>query len=187
MPSVADIEYGLSLLPEVGSREAARLSGASRALLERVAKQRGLVVNETATVARAAITRAAELTDRKVSLSLDLLDDIDELRARLFTPIVYKEARVVSDGATQGSHVEVVEIESDEPVPADQAKLVQAMTQLLDKLLVINGQVTSRVEVLAGQSAGDAQAELEHLQRTLEERKHRLQLVQSQEKAEETG
>lgn len=179
MPSVADIEFALHLYPEVGAREASRQSGCSRALIERIARQRGIRVNETATVARAGITRAAELTDKKLSLSLDLLDDIEELRARLFTPIVYKEVKVVPGGKDMPSTVEIVEIECDEPTNTDKAKLVDSMTKLLDRLLVINGQVTSRVEVIQSQDAGTVQAELTRLQQTLEERKERLRLVET--------
>ena len=77
------------------------------------------------------------------------MDDADRLRRQLFAPCVEKRAMTVSDGQAVGSHVEVVEIERDQPTFAEQAKIMVSLGIAADKLQLLTGQATERVEHVA--------------------------------------
>ena len=102
----------------------------------------------------------ASLEVRRARLASSLMDDADRLRRQLFAPCVEKRAMTVSDGQLRGSHVEVVEIERDQPTFAEQAKIMVSLGIAVDKLQLLTGQATERVEHVAPERTPDQEHEL---------------------------
>jgi len=103
---------------------------------------------------RAAATAAgrAEAARKREALRLEMADrllrETSQVLDRLNAPATYKEAKVVSDGAQQGAHVEVVEIETDTPAARDQQAIATAAAILIDKFQLLTGEATSRGETV---------------------------------------
>jgi len=102
----------------------------------------------------------ASLEARRARLASELMEDADRLRRQLFAPCVEKRAMTVSDGQAVGSHVEVVEIERDQPTFAEQAKIMVSLGIAVDKLQLLTGEATERHEHVAPDRTPDAEAEV---------------------------
>lgn len=77
---------------------------------------------------------SASIAARRLALADRLLDDLERLRGQLFAPTVERQAKVVSDGARDGSHVEIVDVELDEPSFGSKRLIVAAIAQGVDKV-----------------------------------------------------
>lgn len=86
---------------------------------------------------KAAVT-VPTVAERKKELADRLLGDVERLRGQMFSPVTETRAMVVSDGMT-GSHVELVDIERDEPTFAEKKLLAQTIAIVLDKALELGG------------------------------------------------
>lgn len=80
------------------------------------------------------------LTGRRKKMAEDLFADLDRLRGQMFAPCVEHKALAVSDGKDAGSHVEVVEIEMDEPTFGAKRLIVAAIAEGIDKVIQLAGQ-----------------------------------------------
>src|SRR5215204_2086858 len=80
-------------------------------------------LNTTSLVAVEALRRRN--AERRAHLATELLDDVEQLRERLFSPLVY-----VDHG---GKDFRRVEVDQDQPVPHDQAALVRSVSMLIDR------------------------------------------------------
>lgn len=128
--------------------------------------------------AKAERARGAMLSvvERKAKLADGLLSDIERLRTQLFDRTVRKEVVTVSDGRNEGSHVEVVEVELDQPTFADKRAIMWSIGVAFDKVQILTGDVTGRTELLgvvgaAGRDALAARAaELDELAQKRAER-----------------
>lgn len=89
--------------------------------------------------AKKAAPSVPTLAERKKALADNLLADVERLRGQMFAPVVEQKAMVVSDGAMDGSHIEVVEIERDEPTFAEKKLLASTIAIVLDKALELGG------------------------------------------------
>jgi transposase-like protein len=90
----------------------------------------------------------ASTAERKARLAEDLLDDVQRLRSQLFTPTVERKPVVVSDGARNGSHVEIVDVHLDRPAFADQRQIMTSIAIAVDKIQILTGEATERIETL---------------------------------------
>lgn len=86
------------------------------------------------------------MAERRQALAIGLMDDIERLRTQLWEPCVEKKPMVVSDGGESGSHVEVVEVERDQPTFADQKAIMTTLAIAVDKVQLLTGEATARTE-----------------------------------------
>lgn len=150
-------------------RDAQAASGIGRSTIAKRAREEGWVRGEIALTpeqqkgrmqtAAGVEAQRQMLAARRLQLAADLLEDAEELRAQLFSPVAVKEAKVVPQGQHAGSEVQLVTIDLDRPTPRDQQATATALAILVDKSQLLAGEATSRTE--------DAQ-------RTPEERKARI-------------
>lgn len=78
------------------------------------------------------------VAERKAQLAVDLLGDVERLRLQMFAPTTERRAMVVSDGEGLGSHVELVDIEREQPTFAEQKTLVTTIAVAVDKLVELD-------------------------------------------------
>lgn len=149
-----------------GATEAARQTGVPKGTVASWARREQVHTN--APVEREAAVESASLAaeERRLRLADSLLDDVQGLRRRLFTGMTYHHVKVVGLGEGRAT-TEVVEVETDQPVPADQLRLVQAIGTLVDRVQLLTGQATERVD-LTGEY--DLEAELRAYQQGLADR-----------------
>lgn len=108
----------------------------------------------------------ASIADMKAQLARDLLHDVQRLRAQLFAPCVERKAMVVGD-ARSGSHVEIVDVDRDQPTFGDQKQIITAVAIGIDKVQILTGEATEITEHRHLDAVDD---ELRRLSATLEER-----------------
>jgi hypothetical protein len=137
---------------EVGPTAAAREHGLKASTVQSWMRRAGRVatVDERSVSAQLAIATVAE---RKAKLAEDLLDDAQRLRAQLFSACVERKAMTVSDGAAFGSHVEVVDIKLTHPPFSDQRQIMTSIAIAVDKIQILTGEATERIETLAAGAA----------------------------------
>ena len=160
-------DEALALHRSHGPAEASRLTGIPKATVASWARRKGVETN--APVEREAAVESASLAaeQRRLDLAEAMLGDISGLRARLFAGMSYAHVKVVSGGKDSAGDVETVWVDCDMPVPADQLRLVQAMGVLIDKVQLLTGEATERVD-LTGEY--DLEAELRAYQQGLADR-----------------
>jgi len=83
--------------------------------------------------------RVVTLAERKATLALGLLTDIERLRDQLFAPSV--ERKVVATG-------QIVDVHHDEPPTGDKKALMTTIAIAVDKVLLLVGDATQRTEVV---------------------------------------
>lgn len=133
----------LELYTEHGAAEAARRTGIPAGTIYSWAHHAGLTGQSSLAQANG---RLASVVDRKARLASDLLDDAQALRAQLFAPAVERKAMVVSHGKDIGSSVEVVDIERDQPTFAEQTRIMTSIAIAIDKVQILTGEATERIE-----------------------------------------
>ncbi|MBD2760063.1 helix-turn-helix domain-containing protein [Yimella sp. cx-573] len=102
--------------------------GRSKRTISEYAKKIGLSWDRSRTAA-ATKARVADAKDRRARLALDLLDDVEQLRAQLWAPASY-----VDHGGKDFTRVDWT---LDRPVFADQLKIMQAVNIGVEKHLRI--------------------------------------------------
>lgn len=157
----------LLLHRSVGPAEAARQTGIPKATITSWARRQGVHTN--APVEREAAVESSVLAAeaRRLALAESLLGDVEGLRRRLFRPMTYVHVKTVAGPVGAGASVETVDVDMDQPVPADQLRLVQAIAALVDKVQLLTGQATERHD-LTGEY--DLEAELRAYQQGLADR-----------------
>lgn len=83
----------------------------------------------------------------RLALAEGLLGDIELLREELFAPCVERQVVTVSDGRDRGSHAEIVDVELAQPNFRDQQRIMTSIAIAVDKVQVLTGQPTSRIDV----------------------------------------
>ena len=129
----------------VGAADASRATGIPASTIASWAHRAGISNGEAAPVA-AIKSRMASVAARKAQLASDLLDDIQAIRAQLHAPAVERKVVVVSDGKDLGSHAEVVDVERDVPTFADQQRIMTTCAIAIDKVQILTGEATERIE-----------------------------------------
>ena len=80
-----------------------------------------------------------DLAERRRAMADALFADLDRLRRQMFEPCVEMKALSVSDGAREGSHVEVVEIPLTEPTFGAKRLIVASLGEGIDKVIQLAG------------------------------------------------
>jgi len=90
--------------------------------------------------------RTAQLNDRKLELAEGLMDDIAQLRARMFAPC--QERKIVTIGGSKDDRGfwTVGEVNRDEPTFVEQKSLMTTIAIAVDKVQVLTGGATQRTE-----------------------------------------
>lgn len=149
-----------------GWAEAHRQTGIPRATIASWARRQGVQTNVVVEREAAVETSALQAEQRRLDLADAMLGDITGLRGRLFTGMTY--VHIKTEGLGEGRSVSTrVEVDMDMPVPADQLRLVQAIGTLVDKVQLLTGQATERVD-LTGEY--DLEAELRAYQQGMADR-----------------
>ena len=159
----AQRQEALRLFCELGASEASRRTGIPVATISswarRMVRTEPPAVTPTSPAAPNRLPGTGTIAERKGALVLGMLDDIERLRAQLFAPTVEKKALVVNLGGNCGSAIEIAEVHLTQPSYADQNRIVASMTGLLDKVLLLSGDATARVEQTGQQADDRAKAE----------------------------
>lgn len=134
----------LRLLASVGQREAARITGISPGTIGSWGARCGVSAPVPDQVAL--IASAATLTQRKQELADELLTRARSMIAQLDASMVEKKSHVVSDGAREGSHVEIATIRYDRPPTGAQKQIVETIAILISQVQLLTGNATSRIE-----------------------------------------
>jgi len=113
----------------LGRNDIVRELGLTNHLVTQSAKRQGLKFDGSQ-VLMATEVRRREAQERRAILSLQLLDDAEALRERLFSPMTY-----VQYG---GKDFVRVEDTPEQPVPHDQAALVRGIGMLLDRAIKLD-------------------------------------------------
>ena len=140
---------GLALVAQVGAAEASRRLGIPKGTLDSWASRARVPAPSPNPVQ--VERRVLSVAERKAQLAEDLLDDIQRLRAQLFAPCKEPKAVVVSGGMHHPGHVEVVEVHLNQPRFADQRAIMTSIAIAVDKVQILTGEATARIEQLAGQ------------------------------------
>jgi transposase-like protein len=146
----------LRIYQDQGAAAASEATGVPIATISSWARRAG---KTAVTPERQARVAAKQLTiaERKGELVVGMLDDIVKLRGQLFAEYVEKKPMIVSDGHKEGSHIAVASVRLSRPAPVDQLRIVEAATKLLDKVMLLSGDATARVEQ-TGQAAASRAA-----------------------------
>jgi len=90
--------------------------------------------------------RTAQLNERKLELAEGLMDDIAQLRDRMFAPC--QERKIVTIGGTKDDRGfwTVGEVNRDEPTFVEQKSLMTTIAIAVDKVQVLTGGATQRTE-----------------------------------------
>lgn len=103
----------------------AKATGVSAGSVTNITKAAGVSFDRTATE-QAVRSRKVDLAARRAELELDLLEDARRLRLQLFEPIEYRELGSWRNSEGAGGS-EWHQYTREQPVPADQLKLLQAV------------------------------------------------------------
>lgn len=147
----------LRIFREGGAAEASKQTGIPIATISSWARRAGVRVTESDRPAQLEARRLT-IAERKGALVVGMLDDIERLRTQLFAPTVEKKAMVVD------KELVIAEVKLPQPTYADQNRIVASLTTLLDKVLLLSGDATARIEQTGQQAADRAKAEATVLQ-----------------------
>lgn len=140
-------EQALRIGRSEGWAAAGRQLGIPTSTVNSWARRAGVHTNVVVEAEAGVETASLVAEQRRLDLADAMLGDVDGLRGRLFAPMTYVHVKTVSGG--QGGAGEVVRLDVllDMPVPADQLRLVQAVATLVDKVQLLTGQATDRLDL----------------------------------------
>lgn len=150
-------QQALELHRSHGPAEAARQTGIPKGTIASWARRLGVETNVVVEREEAVEASALAAEQRRLELADALLSDVAGLRARLFASMSYAHVKVVGGGKDAPGDVETVWVDCDQPVPADQLRLVQSIAALIDKVQLLTGEATDRHDFTDGM---DLEAEL---------------------------
>lgn len=131
-----------------GPTAAETATGIPKATIASWARRTGVQTECIPRTAAAVAAAALTMEQRKQALAAALMDDIERLRLQLWSVCTERKAMAVSDGAERGSHIEIVDIEHEQPTFGDQKAIMTSLAIAVDKVQILTGEATSRTEVL---------------------------------------
>jgi transposase-like protein len=166
----------LELYAELGAPETARRLGIPKPTVASWARRAG-VHTDAADPSRArARTEAARARweevseDRRQQLAGRLVEEVHRLADQLQEPTTYHHVVTLSGGKDAPATERVVEVHVSHPVAKDQRDRAQAMAALMDKLQLLSGGATERLDDTGGldleaeyRQHQEREAELRHL------------------------
>lgn len=153
-------DEALRLLAEVGKAEASRRTGVPAGTIAAWGVRSRTRAPLPELQRKATETRLASIAERKARLAEDLLGDLEKLRAQLWAPTVERKPMVVSLGKDSGSQIEIAEVHLEQPTFRDQKTIVEAVALALDKVQLLTGAATERVETVGIERTPEVAAEL---------------------------
>lgn len=140
----------LRLLAEVGPAEAARQTGIPKGTIASWGSRLGVTAVDATTATRAAVEhRVATIAERKAALAEGLMDDIDRLRRDLFAPTVERKVMSVRTGEHL-TEAAIVDVHHRTTSAMERKTTMQAIALAVDKVQLLTGEATERVEQLGG-------------------------------------
>jgi hypothetical protein len=136
----------LRLLAEVGKAEAARRTGIPAGTIASWGARLGVTAPSVDAQQAALAAKATSVADRKARLAERMLTEAEAMIGQLHAETVERKPLVVSDGRNEGSHIEIAEVIYDRPPTADQKRIVEAVAILVDKIQLLTGDATARIE-----------------------------------------
>lgn len=136
----------LRLLAEVGKAEASRRTGIAAGTIASWGHRSGVQAPSVEAQRSALEAKATTIAERKARLAERMLSEAEGMISQLHAETIERKAMVVSDGAAMGSHIEIAEVSYDRPPTADQKRIVEAVAILVDKIQLLTGDVTARIE-----------------------------------------
>jgi hypothetical protein len=159
-----------SWMRDVGAPDS--VGPANQTLAEK--QQRAEIINATSQFNLA--TATARLTEQLAYASGRLIH-------QMFIPHEVVEVKLVGQGANMGQMVQTVRTELNEPSPKDKAALAAAASQLIDRLQLLTGGVTSRTEIGPIGDRAAAEARLRMVRDELSERRQVVLNKEAEDKA----
>jgi len=147
----------LGLLAVVGKAEASRRTGIPAGTIASWGVRGGVSAPSPDELRALHEGRVLTVALRKAALADQMLVEAARILGQLHEPMVEKKALVVSDGAREGSHVEVATVYYDRPTTADQKRIVETVAVLVDKLQLLTGEATARLETMDGTEQAEAE------------------------------
>lgn len=151
--TTAQRDEALTLLAAVGKAEAARRTGIPAGTIASWGSRLEVSSPDGTALDAAVAAKRATVAQRKAALAEGLLDDAERLRAQLFAPSIERKPLIVSDGAKEGSHVEIVDVELARPSATDQKAVMVAVAVAVDKVQLLTGEATWRGDLPVGKPA----------------------------------
>lgn len=143
----------LKLLAEVGKAEASRRLGIPAGTIAAWGARNGVSAPVLSTERTAAVNaKALTIAERKAHLAERMLTEAEGMIGQLHARTYERKPMVVSDGPSVGSHIEIAEVVYDRPPTADQKRIVEAVSILVDKIQLLTGEATARTEALGAEA-----------------------------------
>jgi cell division septum initiation protein DivIVA len=139
-------DEALRLLAEVGKAEAARRTGIPAGTIASWGARTGVAAPAAEQTRVATDARLATIAERKARLAERMLTEAEGMVGQLHQRTYERKPMVVSDGQAAGSHIEIAEVTYDRPPTADQKRIVEAVAILVDKIQLLTGDATARIE-----------------------------------------
>jgi transposase-like protein len=136
----------LALYVEHGAAEAARQCGVAKGTIQSWASRAGVATHATENLLLATEQKLADMAKRKAQLASDLLDDIARLRAQLFAPCCERKVVTLGGGMHSSATWEIVDVEHDRPSFADQKACMTSIAIAVDKVQILTGEATERID-----------------------------------------
>lgn len=145
-------QHAIDLAQQIGAAAAAKQLGLNGNTVRSWLRRAGHASAPTPALVAAAQAKAATVADRKAQLASRLLDDAEQLRRQLFAPVVERHVVTLKgDGRYAASAARIVDVELNRPKPSDQRQMAVALAILVDKVQVLTGEATERIEQLSGE------------------------------------
>ncbi len=90
--------------------------------------------------------RLERMEERKQTLAEGLMDDIAQLRERMFAPCTERKIVTIAGSVKEQGTWQVAEVDRDEPTFAEQKSLMTTIAIAVDKVQVLTGGATQRTE-----------------------------------------
>lgn len=145
-------DEALRLLAEVGKAEASRRTGVPAGTIAAWGVRSRTRAPLPELQRKATETRLASIAERKAHLAERMLTEAEGMIGQLHARTYERKPMVVSDGSSVGSHIEIAEVVYDRPPTADQKRIVEAVSILVDKIQLLTGEATARTEALGAEA-----------------------------------
>lgn len=134
----------LQILAQAGKAEAARRTGIPEGTISSWAVRGG--VRAPAPNLPGLMAASVTLAQRKQELADELLTRARGMIAQLDAAMVEKKSHVVSDGAREGSHIEIATVKYSRPPTGAQKQIVETIAILIGQVQLLTGDATARIE-----------------------------------------
>ena len=115
---------------------------------------------------RATEVHALSMEAKKRAFAEALMGDLKKLRSQLFAPCVEDKVVTLAGAHGQSATWDIVEVHRDKPTFADQVKILTSIGIAVDKVQILTGEATDRIDI-----TGDVRARATELADELAQRR----------------